>query len=443
MAGALLDRRPRQVRAAVRPTSSTWRAPSFLPADAVAYLELRGDLPADQAEALRQSLARFPGMEELPAVETAMDEVLEGWLSDATEGAFSWTEDIRPWFGGRVSAGLLDVASTVSGDPSLLAGLQVTDPAAAADFAERVAEQVAGDVRGASVEEMHDGVSIVSGSDDAWAYAVVEDLLLLGTGADEVRTGIDVIAGTSPALASVPEFRDAFAVVPEGRLVAGWLDVTAFRALLQAASLMSADTAGIDPGTLLDALPLDLTMYLAARSDGAILQAFATPGEGTPSFGQSDPHLADVFPAGTQVFLEVPQLGSSIVSSADWLVDLLPTSTDDEATVGLLVSGTENLLGWVGDLAIGGGMDDGRVWFGAVMEGASNGAADPYLGLVQLILGATALGPCDRPVRGRPGLRPERRGRGWRRSDHGLDRSTRRGRRSSPRGAIHQPGAGW
>jgi hypothetical protein len=365
---------------------------AFLPADTVVYLELQGGLPAGQAEALGEVLARFPGMEGLTAVEPAIDDLLEAWLSQATGGAFSWKRDIRSWFGGRISAGLFDVASAARGDPSLLVGIEVTDPQQAAGFAERIAELVAGDVSGALVEEVHSGVPVVSGGDGSWAYALVDDLLLLGTGSEDVRAGLDAYSGVAPALASVAEFRTAFARVPEGRLIAGWSDIASLRPLMVAAAMVTRERTPVDLVALLDSLPRDVTAYLAARPDGAILQAFGTPGEGTPTLSQGDPHLAASFPSGTSIFLETPQLGSWTVTAAEWLGGLLALGPDDEPSVDLLVSGLDNLLGWVGDVAIGGGMDDGRAWFGAVVEGAADGAADPYLGLVQAALALATLG---------------------------------------------------
>jgi hypothetical protein len=124
-----------------------------------------------------------------------------------------------------------------------------------------------------------------------------------------------------------------------------------------------------------------------------------------PSFGRNEPHLAEVFPADSQLFLEVPQLGTSMVSAAAWLVDLLPVGVGDEDAVELFVSGLDDLLGWVGDGAMGGGLEDGRLWYGAVVEGASDGAADPYLGLVKLATAAAALAPAMDPSDPDPGFR--------------------------------------
>jgi hypothetical protein len=362
---------------------------AFLPARTVAYLEFRGDLPDGQDEALTQVLTRFPGFEDSAGFESTADVTLDAWLADATGGAFSWISDVRPWFGGRISVGLLDYLSVARDDSSVLVGLEVTDPARAAEFAGRVADLVTGDVPGALAEESYEGVTVTSWSDGA--YAVGEDVLLVGSGVDEVRAGLDVLAGEAPALASVAGFETALRRVPEARLVAGWADLAALRPILTALVLTGMGPSRQSLTAFLDGLALDATFYLAARPDGVIAEVIITPGSGTPETATGEPHLASSYPAGTRLLYEVPAAGETIANAARWSAHLGFPDPGQADAVEVLALSVEKLTGWLGDTAFGAGTDGGRLWFGLVAEGASDGAADVYVGMVEAALAAAVL----------------------------------------------------
>lgn len=362
---------------------------SFLPADTVVYLELRGDLPAGQDAALLEGLVRFPGLAGTPDIESAADAALEAWLTDATRGAFSWISDVRPWFGGRISFGLLDFVSVARGDPSFLLGFEVTDRERASELADRVADLVGGDVPGALDEQKYAGVTVVSDSAGRWAYAVGEDVLLVGSGVDEVLTGLDVRAGAVRSLASSDAFEAAFARLPAGRLAAGYVDTDALRRVLRTVLARDPIPAADMWMGVLETLPPDLTFHLAARADGALLEAYFTYEPGTPGVAAGEPTLATSFPADTLLLVEAANVGANYASVWRWFAGLVDGPSSE--AIELLASSFEKLVGWMGDTALGAGTDGSQTWLGLVVAGAGDGAADVYVGLVQAALAAALL----------------------------------------------------
>ncbi len=75
----------------------------YVPADSVAYGELRLDLPGDQRQEIGKFLSKFPGFADQAALDTKLDEVLDRLLADGTDGKQTYTRDIKPWFDGELA----------------------------------------------------------------------------------------------------------------------------------------------------------------------------------------------------------------------------------------------------------------------------------------------------------------------------------------------------
>ena len=114
----------------------------YVPEHTTLYGEVRLDLPGDQRRAVGEFLAHFPGFADQSALESKLDQVLDDFVKDASDGSQTYTTDIKPWFGGELAASLgpLPPASTLNGaDGSAtamaslraLALISITDPAAA------------------------------------------------------------------------------------------------------------------------------------------------------------------------------------------------------------------------------------------------------------------------------------------------------------------------
>ena len=91
-----------------------------VPADSVAYGELRLDLPGDQRQEVGEFLSKFPGFADQAALDNKLDEVLDRLLSEKTDGKQTYTSDIKPWFDGELgfSMGPLPTDPTAIARPS-------------------------------------------------------------------------------------------------------------------------------------------------------------------------------------------------------------------------------------------------------------------------------------------------------------------------------------
>ena len=67
-------------------SSPTSTVAGYVPADSLAYGELRLDLPGDQRQEVGEFLSKFPGFADQAALETKLDEVLDRLLSESTDG---------------------------------------------------------------------------------------------------------------------------------------------------------------------------------------------------------------------------------------------------------------------------------------------------------------------------------------------------------------------
>lgn len=143
----------------------------YVPADSVAYGELRLDLPGDQRQEVGEFLSKFPGFADQAALDTKLDEVLDRLLSESTDGKQTYTRDIKPWFDGELAFSM---------------GPLPNDPEALADR-----ESAAGKTR---------ALLLLSIKDEALARAwFTKSLTDMGiTGTPETHQGTELTVFTSP-----------------------------------------------------------------------------------------------------------------------------------------------------------------------------------------------------------------------------------------------------
>ena len=93
----------------------------YVPADSVAYGELRLDLPGDQRQNVAEFLSKFPGFADQAALDTKLDEVLDRLVSEGTDGKQTFTKDVKPWFDGQLGFAIGAIPSGAAADPEALA----------------------------------------------------------------------------------------------------------------------------------------------------------------------------------------------------------------------------------------------------------------------------------------------------------------------------------
>lgn len=371
------------------------RGADYAPADTVVYLEARLDLPGAQRQNLRSILERFPGAD----ADAVLTDALAATLDDAlaSGGApFDYSNDIAPWFDGSVAMALLDYPMNADpmnvAMPSMLALFGVRDPVAATAFADEVR---------ASMESApftssdHDGITIWSldveavtmGSMGAagFAYAVTDDQLILGSGADEVAQALDAevsgdtLAGrddVSGLLGALPEERVGLAVVNSAVML------DEMRAQLDAMQPGMADL--LSP--YLDATPPISVGTIQLAADGFLFDSVSDlpGGPATPANGSRT--LAEAVPADAIFYADSTNVGASLEAFVSAMKASVASAPDgDQALEQLsqvesaLGADLEELVSWIGSGAVTAGWDGEEVYLGLVLEATDTSAAERRL----------------------------------------------------------------
>lgn len=376
------------------------RGPVFLPADASVYVEGRLDMPGGQADAMAEFMSAFPGFADSGAFQMIFGEALDGLMSEATYGEYSYTEDLMPLMTGEVGVGIMDLggAAMMDTQPPILAGVPVSDAAAASDFISGLAQSQTG---AELVEQPYGSTSIFSDAENA--IAVSGDWVLMAPTVDLVKTGIDVLEGEAPSLADDADFSTAWARVPAAHVVAAYMDFESLAPLMDMASQAAAGETGmtIDLAGLGDQLPTDMVAYLIAEADRMTLEAFITPSEQTPGMAVGESDLATLFPADTQLYVETRELGATLEGAIGGLLATMDeqAAADMAPLEDMFGVPLPELLDFVSDAGVGASLTSDGIGLGIAAEVTDEELADDrverILSIVRL-LGA-GLGGEDAP----------------------------------------------
>jgi hypothetical protein len=302
----------------------------WAPADSLAYLEVRADLPGDQRAKLVEFASHFPGFADRSTFDAKADDVLDRLVRNATGGKRTFSADLKPWLGGELALAATKLPAFALGQPSggadpgtgVLGIATVRDAAAARTWLASVTPA------GASTENRAGALVVAwtTGGGIASGYALTGSVLLAGD-PGAIRAALD--RGPSAALLDVPAFRAALAQVPGDRLAMAWLDIRAvvrgsLAALPGASALLptlgaTGDLLANLPGWLVWDLRAEGAQLrfdqLAARSTGG---AGASPVPATSgstavtAMTARESSLAGHLPATTVVAIETHDLGASL-----------------------------------------------------------------------------------------------------------------------------------
>lgn len=373
-------------------------AASYVPADAVMYMELRLDLPGDQREMLRQVLDRFEPIDTDTLLGAKLGDWLDDKLASSSDPHVSYSADIAPWFNGQLAMSMnaypstADVAHMTA--PESVAFLGVADVAAARAFADRMrteaqqrgatftAEQHQGvDVWSLSVDESHNGS--ISAMGPGFAYAISADQLVLGTGSAAVNHALDVHAGGSASLAQRAELQRLAARLPADRVGFGWFDATSMMQQIR------ADAAKLDPGMgqMLDGLASSTSLFgvAAARFEHDRL-TFETVGDapqGAFALENRDRGLARWVPSDAIYFSDAPNLGRTLAQVVGGLKTGLSSAGVTKGALDQVESALggdiESFVSWIGDGAVVAGWDGEQPYGGLVLVPNDVAAARQHL----------------------------------------------------------------
>jgi hypothetical protein len=337
--------------------------PRYLPATTVAFLDARFDLPGDQRDQVAALLARFPGFADQAALDTKMAEAFDRILKAASADRYSYSTDIKPWFGGRVAVamtGLPAIDSSGAGAnsmPPVLGLVSVSDAAKARTELDKLLKDVT--AAGATVtDETIDGATLWQIDDPKaqtaqMGHAVIAltgDMIVVGDSRDLVVASVALGRGSGETLAGSAAFTTAVGVLPEARLGTLYVDTAALKIAL--AALASAQP-GLD--TALAALPERVAGSLRVADGSVIIEVRAHAGSAGPRLAVHASTLAARVPADSVAFVEIHDVGAGLKGLLTTLKAQLGSALAPDqlkAVETVLGAPLESLFDWVGDAAV-------------------------------------------------------------------------------------------
>ncbi len=335
--------------------------PAFVPATATAFGEIRLDMPGDQHDQLAAFMAHLPGFADPSSFDTKLDEALDQALGSATGGAATWTGNIKTWSNDQFAIGLLalpDPATTTSdAQPPIVVGLGVKDRSALED---QLKTLVSSDT---ATTEDYAGTTITTSG--TASYAVTDQYLLVSPTAADLKTSLDVLAGTRPSLADDPSFKAAAASMASPNLGEFYVATSALKPFL--AQQLATQPGGAAMLAQLDNLPLWVGGYAQVASSNLTLGLSTQLADISMAPSVRDTDLAAHFPSGTLAYLETRDLGRTV----DALLAQLKVQLAADPSSSQTITGIEQQLGPLDQLLSF--VEDGSVGISVTDTGFSAG----------------------------------------------------------------------
>jgi hypothetical protein len=283
--------------------AGTDRAARAVPAGAAFYATAYLQPSAGQSLNLEALARRIPGFADTASLEQKIHEITARLLGGT---GLDYEADIRPWLGDQLSMAV-QPRGVDPEDADVLAIVAVKDRELAVEALGRISQ----DLGVSAVAESHEGVELMVSEEASWA--LLEDVLLIGSTPDAVRSGVDADADRASSLADSPRFARAMGEIPADHLASAYVDLQA----LAASTEVVAQTGGYSTASLallVEQEGLRLVGAAPFDSDAASDQeqeAFRLSGEAAT--------LASWMPAETQAQLTMFGLSQSLQAAESQL----------------------------------------------------------------------------------------------------------------------------
>jgi hypothetical protein len=359
-------------------------ASAYVPADAAFYVEWRAIPSEAQDAALREILARFPipGFEaDRPLVDQLTDMLDEELASEGLD--VSWSEDVAPWFDGRVAMAITDTAAldaptdpmdVPSDAPSHLpSGVLLMVGVRDADAA-RVAVDRLVDASGGSepTSTEHSGVTIWTLADEETngSYAITTDSLIFGRSGEDIAAAIDSRDVGSGGLGANEEIGRLTAALPQDWLVLAVANGEAMLAQVGA----ELETQAPEMTALFELMgdqSLTSVTAISAFTDRLIVDAASTAPTGDFAVENSERGLAGQVPDDALFFADGGNVGPPLARFVEALRaalgDAPEVSEGVEQLEAALGAELHELVAWIDDAAIVGGWDGEQPYGGLIL----------------------------------------------------------------------------
>ncbi|HEX9045264.1 MAG TPA: DUF3352 domain-containing protein [Candidatus Limnocylindrales bacterium] len=380
------------------------RLAGWMPMGTVAYAELRLDPPGDQGTKVADLLGHFPGFADRSQLDAKLTELADRLVGKATGGAVTYSS-MKPWIGDAVAVGLTRPPSGPADAPADAPGLA----AVATKDAPALRDWLASHVPPGGTTESSGGAQITIGTRNgvAWAYTVVDDVMLAGE-----KSAVEAAIGTHGAsgFAASEPFRSAVSSLDGSSLGFGFLDTKALiTAALAARPATTSAASAAMTAAIVDRVAPWTAFALRAQSDAIEIDATtpktstaplssATGGSPLPTFPppvNTTSSLAAHLPADTILAVESRDVGPTLVAalaqasafrSAEASGGTLGGRSSPAAGMLGLLEGSDSFLGWMGDGAFVIRDDAGTPSAGVVAVATDPAAASTALGQLKALI---------------------------------------------------------
>lgn len=262
--------------------ATTDRAARAAPADAAIYLNVYLQPSSGQKMNLLALVEHLPGFGDAATVEDKIDEAAQRLLGQA---GIDYGADVRLWLGTQIAVAV-EPATGTGGAPHLLVLAGVRDPVAARAQVPRLMAR-----GGASYErETYRGHDAMIG--EGSSYALLDDLLVVADGPEQLRAALDANADAVPSLADLAGFASAMRTVPVDHIASLFVNLGAVAPADADGRLGGYSTAALALTAGADGLHLDgAAPFAAGTASAAVRSAFA--------LGSERASLADWMPRTT------------------------------------------------------------------------------------------------------------------------------------------------
>lgn len=349
----------------------------YVPADSVAYGEVRLDLPGDQRQKLGEFLSKFPGFADQSTLDTKLDEAFDRIIRGATKDSQDYTTRITPWFGGQIgfSLGTLPTgtAAATSGGHGLLI-VSITDAAKAKAWFDDVSSSVA------KTTGSYNGIDLVlvGEATKKAAVGIVGSVMLAG---DEASVKAAIDSKGSGTFASNERFAKSQAALSGDGIGYVFVDGSAYVTWLSSvAQAAPSAAAGLDEATK-RLIPEWVVVRIQARGDAIAMEAVSPSMPTRVNRQNRVSKLAPHLPATTIAIVDAHDYGAA-------LLELIDTYRTNAATkeafkqadqAASLIGGFNAILGWMEDAGIVVTRDGTNLNGGLVFTSADRAAGERLL----------------------------------------------------------------
>jgi len=356
----------------------------YLPRDSAVVVELRPELPGDQRQHLGNFLAHFPGFEDQSTLDEKIDEVLGRITSESSNGEIDYATRVKPLLAGPMAVAVTPAALTemmTGSTPDGVLFVATTDGSATCD-------SIFGSTSPATT---HRQVEIRSIARDV-GCALHQRYMLVGSVAS-IRDGLDArLDGTGVDGSST--YKAARSKLEGDQVASIYLDMDPLSDALRSVAVPQ----GMDLATIPEGLWL--MSGLRVTDDALIVDAYAPvdtstlPSDAPTSAPAAESRFAAMLPADTLGYLEAHGVGASVdqVLAVMRAEPTTATALEQLEAALRMVGGTDNLTGWIEDLAVAVVPTDDAVGAAVLVRGTDAVTAAARLTQIKNLLVLTATG---------------------------------------------------